>query len=208
MQLSDADRTRVMEAIRQAETRTSGEIYCVITRASSGYRVFPLAWAAVIALMVPLPLIYLTTWPVVVIYLLQLSAFVGSLYLLSRDAIRYRIVPRRTKRDRAHQEALRQFAAHGLQHTELRTGVLIFVSVAEHHAEVVADAGIDQKVEPAVWDEVVRSLISEISRGRGADGFVAAIGKCADVLAGHFPPGAINRNELPNAIVELWPLAR
>ena len=50
------------------------------------------------------------------------------------------------KHERAHQEALRQFAAHGLQHTKLRTGVLIFVSVAERYAEVLADAGIDQKV--------------------------------------------------------------
>lgn len=208
MVLSDADRARIVEAIRLAELRTSGEIYCVFTRASSGYRVFPLAWAALIALMVPLPLIYLTAWPAVVIYLLQLSSFAGSLYVLTRDAVRYRIVPRSTKRARAHQEALRQFGAHGLQHTELRTGVLIFVSVAERHAEVVADAGIDQKVAPDVWDEVVAALIADIGKGRAADGFVAAIGKCADVLATHFPPGAINRNELPNGIVELWPLAR
>jgi putative membrane protein len=208
MVLSDADRARIVEAIRQAETRTSGEIYCVLTRASSSYRVFPLAWAAMIALLVPLPLIYLTTWPAIVIYALQLSAFLGSIYLFTREAVHYRIVPPRTKRERAHQEALRQFAAHGLQHTELRTGVLIFVSVAERYAEVVADAGIDQKVAPAVWEEAVGSLISEIAKGRAADGFVTAIGKCADALAAHFPPGAINRNELPNAIIELWPLAR
>lgn len=208
MTLSDADRARIVEAIRQAETRTSGEIYCVFTRASSAYRVFPLAWAALIALMVPLPLIYLTAWPAVLIYLLQLSAFLGSLYVATRDAVRFRIVPRATKRARAHQEALRQFGAHGLQHTEARTGVLIFVSIAERYAEVVADAGIDQKVETAAWDDIVASLIAEISRGQVADGFVVAIGKCADVLAAHVPPGAINRNELPNTIVELWPLAR
>ena len=70
----------------QAETRTSGEIYCVITRASSGYRVLPLAWAAVVALLMPLPLIQLTTWPAVVIYALQLSVFLVALYGLTRDA--------------------------------------------------------------------------------------------------------------------------
>jgi putative membrane protein len=208
MKLSDADRARIVEAIRHAETRTSGEIYCALTRSSSTYPVFPLAWSAVIALLVPLPLIYLTNWPALVIYVLQLFAFLAVLSLLTRENIRYRIVPRRTKHARAHQEALRQFAAHGLQHTSLRTGVLIFVSVAERYVEVVADAGIARQVSPSVWDEAIDSLVAEISAGRAADGFVATIEKCAAVLAMHFPPGAINRNELPNAIVELSPLAR
>lgn len=208
MVLSDADRGRIIEAIRLAETRTSGEIYCVFSRASSAYRVFPLAWAAGIALLVPLPLIYLTTWPALVIYLLQLGAFIGVMYGLTREPVRYHIVPRSVKHARAHQEALRQFAAHGLQHTELRTGVLIFVSIAERHAEVLADAGIAQKVSPDVWDNAVKTLLSDIRAGRTADGFVAIIDTCAATLAQHFPPGAINRNELPNAIVELWPLSK
>lgn len=206
--LSDSDRARVIEAIRAAETRTSGEIYCVFTRASSGYRVFPLAYAATIALLVPLPLLHLTVWPAMVIYLLQLLAFLTVLYLATRERIRYRLVPPRTRRERAHQEALRQFGAHGLQHTELRTGVLIFVSFAEHYAEVVADAGIDQKVSSEVWRDCVKSLVADMAADRAADGFVGAIEKCAGVLAEHFPPGKVNRDELPNAIVELWPLKR
>jgi putative membrane protein len=206
MVLSDTDRARIVAAIRDAEQRTSGEIYCAISAASSGYRVFPLAWSAVIALLVPLPLIYLTTWPVLVIYTLQLLAFLGMLYLLTRRGMRYRIVPREVKRARAHQEALRQFTAHGLQHTEGRTGVLIFVSVAEHHAEILADAGIARKVPDKVWDDAVRMLVSGIAAGGAADGFVGAIEQCAAVLAEHFPPGAINRNELPNAVIELSPL--
>ena len=94
--LTDADRARVIEAIRKAETRTSGEIYCVFTRSSSGYRVFPLAWAAVVALLIPLPLIYLTSWPAGTIYALQLAGFLGVLYGLARERVRYRIVPPRT----------------------------------------------------------------------------------------------------------------
>jgi putative membrane protein len=206
MILSDADRARIVEAIREAERRTSGEIYCVFTAASGGYRIFPLAWSAAIALCLPLPLIYLTTWPALMIYALQLLAFLAVLYLLTRARIRYRIVPSGIRRERAHQEALRQFTAHGLQHTERRTGVLIFVSVAERYAEVLADAGIAQKVPAAVWDEAVKLLIAGIAVGRAADGFVATIEQCAAVLSKHFPPGAINRNELPNAIVELSPL--
>jgi putative membrane protein len=201
--LSEADRARVIEAIRRAETRTSGEIYCVFARSSSGYRVFPLAWAAVVALLIPLPLIYLTAWPAGVIYALQLAGFLATLYGLARERIRYKIVPPRTKRERAHQEALRQFAAHGLAHTELRTGVLIFVSIAERYAEVLADSGIDQKVSPDVWDGVVSTLTSAFASGKPADGLVSVIETCASILEQHFPAGAINRDELPNAIVEL-----
>ena len=208
MILTDPDRARVVEAIRLAETLTSGEIYCVFTQACSAYRVFPFAWSAALSLLVPLPLIYLTAWPAVVIYALQLLMFLVALYLLTQESVRYRIVPRQTKSARAHQEALRQFVAHGLQHTELRTGVLIFVSVGERYAEIVADAGIAQKVSSSVWDDAVNFLTSEIAAGRAADGFVATIERCATQLSAHFPPGAINRNELPNAIVELSPLAR
>ena len=140
---------RIIEAIRQAETQ---HLRRDLLRASRALRAATVCFRSPgrrrLALLVPLPLIYLTAWPAIVIYALQLAAFLGALYLLTREAIRYRIVPRQTKHDRAHQEALRQFGAHGLQHTELRTGVLIFVSVAEHYAEIVADAGIDQKVTP------------------------------------------------------------
>ena len=203
MLLTDADRARVVEAIRGAESKTSGEIYCVITGASSGYRLVPLAWAALVALTVPLPLIHFTDWPAIVIYLLQLIAFVVTLVVLSRPGLRYRLVPSRTKRDRAHAEGVRQFLARGLQNTEARTGVLIFVSVAERYAEILADAGIDRMVTPDVWERAVSALIQGIKSGRPADGFVAAIEQCAAVLAEHVPPGAINRDELPNAMVEM-----
>src|SRR3954469_2639276 len=100
--VSDADRARIAEAIRAAEARTAGEIFCVLAARSSHYGLVPIAWAAALALMVPLPLIYLTSWPASVIYVLQLIAFVGAAIVLSRPSLRYRIVPRRAKHDRAH----------------------------------------------------------------------------------------------------------
>jgi putative membrane protein len=203
MQLTDNDRTRIVAAIREAETRTAGEIYCVIARASSGYRLVPLAWAALIALAVPWPLIYLTLWPASVIFFIQLAAFLVAVIGLSSRGLRMLIVPPRAKRDRAHGEAVRQFLSHGLHQTESRTGVLIFVSVAERYAEVVADAGIDQKVESGTWDEAVAVLIKGIREERPADGFVAAIEKCTAVLAQHFPAGPNNRDELPNLVIEM-----
>ncbi len=203
IQLSENDRARISEAIRMAEAQTSGEIYCVISRACSDYRLVPLAWAALIGLIAPLPLIYLTQWPATVIYMMQLLAFVFAFFCLSHQRLRFLIVPSRAKRDRAHAEAVHQFAAHGLQNTEARTGVLIFVSLAERYAEILADAGIDQKVEPSTWEEAVGTLTASIRQGQLADGFVGAIEQCTKVLAANFPPGALNRNELPDAIIEL-----
>ena len=201
--ISQADKTRVEEAIRAAEAKTSGEIFCIIAQHASDYRLVPLAWAALIALAVPAPLIYLTLWPASAIYLVQLLAFIIVAVGLSRPAIRLRMVPRRARHERAHALAMRQFFAQGLHHTEKRTGVLIFACVAERYAEIVADQGINAKVTPEVWDKAIAALISGIKAGRAADGFVAAIEQCGAVLAEHFPPGALNRDELPNRLVEI-----
>jgi putative membrane protein len=201
--LSQADQDRIAAAIRAAEARTSGEIFCVLALSSSEYRLVPVAWAAVAALIVPAPLIHLTLWPAAAIYLVQLCAFLLVALALWRPALRYRIVPRRAKHDRAHAMAMQQFFAHGLQQTENRTGVLIFASLAERYAEIVADAGIAAKVPKAVWDRAVAALIDGMRRDRADEGFVAAIEQCGAVLAEHFPPGALDRDELPNKLVVL-----
>jgi len=201
--ISQEDKTRIEGAIRAAEAKTSGEIYCVIAEQASDYGLVPLAWAALIALIVPAPLIYFTFWPASAIYLVQLLVFIIVAIALSRPAIRFYLVPRRAKHERAHALAMRQFFAQGLHRTEQRTGVLIFASVAERYAEIVADAGIHSKVTPEVWDKAVAALIEGIKDGRPGDGFVAAIELCGAVLAEHFPPGALNRDELPNKLVEI-----
>ena len=201
--ISQIGRERIADAIRAAEAKTSGEIFCVIARHASDYRLVPLAWAAAVALVVPAPLIYLTLWPASVIYVVQLIAFIAAALGLSLPEIRFHIVPRRTQHERAHLQAMQQFFAHGLHHTQNRTGVLIFASVAERYAEIVADAGINGKVTPHVWDQAIAALIAGIKQGRAADGFVAAIEQCGAVLAEHFPPGALNRDELPDKLVEI-----
>lgn len=201
--IGEADKARVVAAIRKAEISTAGEIFCVVARHSSDYRLMPLAWAATAALFVPLPMIYLTSWSVTTVYLMQLLVFLGAALALSHPSLRFHIVPRQAKHDRAHAEAMRQFFAQGLDKTQGRTGVLIFASAGERYAEILADAGINEKVTPDVWDEAVKTLVAEIRAGRPADGFVAAIERCGAVLAAHFPPGALQRDELPNRLLEI-----
>jgi putative membrane protein len=203
--ISEADKARITAAIRAAEAKTSGEIFCVLAQSASEYRLVPIAWAALLALFMPLPLIQLTEWSAKTIYVIQLIAFAGVAIGLSRRGIRFAVVPRRMKRERAHAEAMRQFRAQGLYKTERRTGVLIYCAAAERYAEIVADAGIDAKVPQEVWDNAIAALISAIKEGRAGDGFVAAIEQCGAVLAEHFPaaPGSVNPDELPDRLVEI-----
>lgn len=201
--IAESDKGRVTAAIRAAEERTAGEIFCVVTQHSSDYRLVPIAWAAAAALFAPLPLLALTNWPALFVYLLQIISFLLVAMILSYSKIRFRVVPRQAKQDRAHAEAMRQFYAQGIDKTENRTGVLIFASAAERYVEIVADAGINDKVSPGVWDDAVHVLVSAVKDGRPADGFVAAIERCGAILAEHFPPGTLKRDELPDKLLEI-----
>ena len=201
--IAESDKVRIRAAIQKVEARTAGEVFCVIAGQSSDYRLVPVAWAASIALFAPLALIYLTDWSAPVVYLLQLTTFLVAAIGLSHPTLRFHIVPRRAKHDRAHAEAMRQFFVQGLDRTEHRTGVLIFASTAERYAEIVADAGINEKVTTAVWDDAVSALVKAIKAGQAADGFVAAIEQCGAVLEAHFPPGVLQRDELPNKLLEI-----
>ena len=201
--ISQADNQRIAAAIRAAEAKTSGEIYCVIAHACGGYHLVPIAWAALLAFAVPWPLIHFTRWPAGIIYLVQLAAFIAVALLLSLPMIRFRIVPKRRLHGRAHVVAMQQFLAQGIHLTEKRTGVLIFASAAERYAEIVADSGINAKVAPDAWAGAVAALVGAIKAGRPGDGFVAAIELCGAELARNFPPGDLNPNELPDRVVEI-----
>jgi putative membrane protein len=197
------DQDAISAAIGRAEAKTSGEIVVVAAVASDGYRSFTVLWAALIALAVPLPLIFATKWPVQYIYLLQLGTFFACLVLFQWERIRFALVPRAVKRARAHQRAVEQFLVQNMHTTKGRTGVLIYVSFAERFAEVIADEGIYRKVPPATWEDAVGELTNHLARGTVTEGFIRVIERCGKILAKHFPPGRIDQNELPNHLIVL-----
>lgn len=208
---SEADRERIADAIRRAEQRTSGEIVAIVARESDSYRFIALLWASLIALSLPLVVILaprLTQWRFAfqgpeTLYLMQLVLFIVLALLLQLPALRHALTPWPVKKARAHQRAMQQFIAQDLHSTEQRTGVMIFVSVAEHYVEILADTRIAQKVDPYVWRKTVDELTAAIGAGRPGDGFIAAIEACGEVLAEHFPPGDSNSDELPNHLIEI-----
>jgi putative membrane protein len=203
--ISDDDRERVAEAIASAERNTSGEIVAVIAADSGSYLHAPFLWAALAALAVPWPFIHWTWWPIQHIYLLQIGVFAVLCVLLMYEPLRLALVPRSVKQARAHRRAVEQFLVQNLHTTQGRTGVLIFVSVAERFAEILADAAIHAKVPEDTWGAIVKDLTDHIGRGEAGEGFVRAIEAVGSHLAQHFPPGLRNPHELANHLIVLPP---
>ena len=200
---SDQERERISLAISAAESATSGEIVAVVTEASSSYTYVPFLWAALAALFVPWPLVHYTWMPVQWIYLIQLLVFLVLIAVLWPRGVRNALVPRRVRKRHAHRRATEQFLTQNLHTTAGRTGILIFVSVAERHAEILADHGIDARVPAGTWQEIVDTLTAGIARGQAADAFVQAIKQIGQHLTEHFPPGTRDPNELPNHLIVL-----
>ncbi|WP_309082647.1 TPM domain-containing protein [Chelativorans sp.] len=207
--LTGEERARVAEAIRQAEGRTSGEIYCVLARASDSY-FFPAAFFVSLSILLfsLLASFFLHHWWISVrpgsLVMTQLAAIGAALLLLEVfPRLRIHFVPRRLRYRRAHDNALRQFLSRNIHATGGRTGALIFVSLAERYAEVVADAGIGARVPQERWNEAVAILIRHAAGSRLADGLVEAVQIVGTELSTHFPPGTVNPDELDNHVAEI-----
>jgi len=227
MLLSEDARGRIERAVRDAETRTSGEIACVVAEEASDYSEVPLIWAAVIALAAPsIPLTFLavvitvrhaiqgwetTEWisaqSLVTVMAMLATVQIGLFALVTLLALipgfRRFLTPRGLKRRYVRERAMEQFRGKGLADTSDHAGVLIYASMKDRCAELIADKGIDSKVEPGAWQRIVANLTSQIRAGNAADGFVAAVRDCGDRLAEHFPAGSSNPNEVPDRVAEL-----
>ena len=202
--LTKDEKERIAEAVRQAEMRTSGELVTVIAKRSDNYALTPWIWATLLALMLPGFLqLFDGRAPFVSVYISQVTLFVAMLLLLQWQPFKMRLVPKAVKRAYARRLAREQFFMQRLHLTRERTGVLIFVSVAEHYVEVLADEGIHKAVPVDAWHGVVARFIARVKSGKTADGFIEAIEACGDYLAEHFPPRPDDTNELPNALVEI-----
>jgi putative membrane protein len=202
--LTDSEKTAISEAIKNAESQSTGELVTVITRASDDYWFIPSLWASLIALLVPAVLILVDTWwDTVTMFSIQIGVFLVLVSVFRIPALKYALVPKAIKHLRASRVAREQFFIQGLQNTEGRTGILLFVSIAEHYVEVIADKGINDKAPAGTWDQVVNHFITRVKAGQYAEGFIAAINDCSEIMREHFPATGVNPNELPNHLIEL-----
>lgn len=207
--LTPEEHERLANCIRQAEATTRGEIYCVVARTSDSY-IFPAAFMLTIGMLVASLAVAFwldRSWHEVshVTFVLAQIAAIAAALLLARfvPALRIRMVPRRLAYRRAHDNALKQFLAHNVHTTELRTGILIFVSLAERYASVIADSGINAVVAQSEWNGIVAKLTAAARAGHLVDGLAEAIGRSGELLSTHFPGGTNNPNELEDHVVEI-----
>ena len=200
--ITDADRQAIRDAIVAAESKTSGEIVCVITKSSDDYHYIPTLWAAALALALPLPFLFHLGMFNAHVYLAQLAVFLVLALVARWTPLKMLLVPGWVKRHRAGAHARVAFLELGVTNTADRCGILIFVSVAERYVEVIADRGIHAKVGAEAWQQAVDKFLAEVRAGRVGAGFVAAIGDCGAVLERHFPRRGDEVDELPNHLYE------
>lgn len=207
--LSPEEHERVAQAIRAAEEKTSGEIICILARQSDDY-FYPAAFLLTVgmllasfaaALLLDYLWISIRPWQLVAVQAAALAAALGV--IVAFPGLRIHFVPRRLRQLRAHRNAVSQFLASDIHLTTGRSGVLIFLSLAERHAEVIADAGINARVPQQRWDEIVAGLVGHAAAGRLVEGFEGAIAASGDLLAREFPRAQGDFNELADRLVEI-----
>jgi putative membrane protein len=198
MPIDQNDYDRVAQAIRAAEKITGAEIVCVLARRSSDDALAPALWAAFLALAAPWPFILFSHWPVRWIFALQIGVFIVASMIFSLPPFPTWLTPRPIRRANARRAAVEQFFTRGVVRTSNRAGVLIFASLAERYARIIADVGVADKIADAEWSGALDLMRGELRDGRIADAFVAAIEESARLLAQHIPPK--ERGELPDRL--------
>jgi putative membrane protein len=223
MRIGADDRARVAAAVTAAEATTDGEIVAVVAARSDAYHDVALHWVVlamlfVVALLAALPrhglslLDPLTSgwegaWTggelLTALLILLSLVFLLVHYATKPLAVRMRLTPGTTKARRVRTRATLLFRTAIQARTASATGVLLYLSIAERRAEIVADRAVLSRVDPREWGEAMAALVDAVREGRPGDGMVAAIERIGAVLARHFPHTGTDPNELPDALIEL-----
>ncbi|MBC3500703.1 TPM domain-containing protein [Pseudomonas sp. SWRI59] len=200
---NEYDQRQIAEAIARAERRTDAELVTVLARRADDYAYLPLFWAAVLALAVPGLLQLVLGWPGMRgLLVANVLVFIGLCLLLRNPRLAGWLIPRALRRWRASSLARQQFREQNLQRTTAATGVLIFVSEAERHVEILVDQGVERYLDASARAAIVGRFTEQVRQGQTVQGFVECIEACGEALSQHVPP-THTRNELPNRLVIL-----
>jgi putative membrane protein len=221
--LSEVDGERVSAAVRAAELKSAGEIVTVLTEQSDGYSDIAFAWCAIVGLaalaaLTIVPEFYLgivdritgdwtQQWhprEVFAVAAIVVTVKFAAMYLLQLwRPLRFRLIPGRIKHDRVRARAVTCFRMGAERRTAGRTGILIYLSMREQRAEIVAEEAIAALVPAEVWGEALALMLPHLKAGRVADGMIAAVDRVGAVLAEHLPRAGGDANELPDRLIEV-----
>jgi putative membrane protein len=191
-------------AVKQAESQTSGEIVPMIVDSSYDYQRAELIGAGTVALATGLIVSWLfgeeSIWwflPVFIIGFPIFQRIIRCLPNLKRKLIHPDELTAEVK-----EKAVVSFIEQGLHETRDRTGILILISLFEHRVQVLADSGINAKVPPHTWDEIVAVITEGLQKDNTASAVCQAVERCGELLQEHFPRKHDDEDELPNLIIE------
>ena len=197
------EQQHISQLISSIEQQTDAELVCVLAAHSDDYHYVPPLIAAICALLSPL-MIWFTPWWTHTdhVVLVQALVFFVSWLLLCLPGVRMLFIPKSIRFWRAGNLARRAFLENRLHLTQGHTGVLLFISEAEHYVEILADHGIAQHIEQTRWQQMVNQLIADIKQRRTQAGIVNCLTSCGELLKQHVPLTQ-SKNELPNHLV-IW----
>lgn len=187
------DEDRIQEAVRQAEERTAGEIVPVVVPQSDSYEVALWRGAAALILLVLAAVLlffqFYEGWgfgwlfaPWSIALLVLGAGTIGGLLARYVYPLQRALVGADRLDETVHQRAMQAFVEEEVFDTRDRTGILLLVSLLEHRIEVLGDTGINQRVQPDDWAEVVTRIRTGIRNDNLTEGLVDAIGMCGRLL--------------------------
>lgn len=205
--LGDHEIGVIEEAIAAAESTTSGEIVPVLVRRSSTVGHVPVMSFLLLflfALLVNTPELAAAQWggsPLMWLAACWFLATAAGMALARFDVVQRLLTPKLDEMSQVDLRAQVEFYELGIENTKARTGILLFVSLMEHRAVVLADHGIAEKLEPEVWTEVVDLMVAGVKGKNLSSGMVKAVERCGELMAPHFPIQPGDENELRNHLV-------
>ncbi|MDD2735884.1 MAG: hypothetical protein PHF56_18275 [Desulfuromonadaceae bacterium] len=200
---SETEKEKISTLVKDAERETSGEIAVMVVDSSDSYREAEFLGAvllsALIALILAVALHQVTIWsyvPAVIIFWLP------ALYIMRLiPHFKLTLAGKKRLEEAVRERAIRAFFEKKLYRTREETGVLIFISTLEHKVWILGDRGINERVNPQLWQELSRELAGKIRANQSFEGMCSVIVTMGRVLKEHFPPAADDINELPDEVI-------
>jgi len=188
--LTSDDLAAIREETQAAEARTGGELVCVLVRRCDAYEGVPWKGAALGAIV---GVLMATLWQVLgaawappnnFLYALAtlLGAALGFFGVLTLPTVARLLIPPDVLDRRVDRRAAAAFLEEEIFDTRDRTGVLVFVAFFEHRVRILADTGIQERVDPSLWPAIAGELTRGLRAGRAREALLTAIKACGEAL--------------------------
>ena len=219
LKFSKEDLEQINKAVKQAESKTSGEIATAFIKESYDYAIYELIFAVICGFLYFVVMMFFVYevetfikqmfWDYSNNYLLLFYGFstflvISIFYFIANISMIDRlIVPKKVMKQKVKERAVRHFMESGVYNTRDRTGILIFISFLERRIELIADKGINEKIPQEKWNSIVENIIQGIKSNIVIEKLKESILECGELLEKHFPIKPDDTNELSDDVTIL-----